>query len=92
MAGGEAGQEPAPDLTRLLDVPLEVTVELGRTERLVRDILALVPGSVLTLDHVAGEPVDVLVNGRRIARGEVVVVDDNFAVRIVEIGDGAGPA
>lgn len=75
----------AEDLTTLLDVPLEVTVELGRTQCYVRDVLALVPGSVLALQRLAGEPVDVLANGRRIARGEVVVVDESFGVRITEV-------
>ena len=69
----------------LLDVPLQVSVELGRTERQIREVLALVPGSVVELDRLAGDPVDVLINGRRIARGEVVVVDERFAVRLTEI-------
>jgi len=66
-------------------VPLQVTVELGRARRLVRDILSLGVGSIVELDKLAGEPVDVLVNGKLIARGEVVVVDENFGVRITEI-------
>jgi len=69
----------------LLDVPLQVSVELGRAERQVRDVLGLVPGSVVELDRLAGDPLDVMVNGRRIARGEAVVVDERFAVRITEI-------
>lgn len=69
----------------ILDVQLRVTVELGRKLMSVRDILALGPGSVVELDKVAGEPVDVLVNDRLIATGEVVVADDNFAVRITDI-------
>ncbi len=69
----------------LLDVPLNVSVELGRTRSQVRDVLSLGSGSVLELDRQAGEPVDVLVNGKLMARGEVVVVDENFAVRITEI-------
>lgn len=69
----------------LLDVPLQVAVELGRAERQVRDVLALVPGSVVALDRLAGDPLDVLVNGRCIARGEAVVVDERFAIRITAI-------
>lgn len=73
----------------LMDVPLEITVELGRTRKLVKDVLALGPGSVVELDKLAGEPVDVLVNGKLVAKGEVVVIDENFGVRITEI---ASPA
>lgn len=65
-------------------VPLPVIVELGRTTMLVRDIMALGPGSVIELEKAAGENVDILVNGRLIARGEVVVIEENFGVRIVE--------
>jgi flagellar motor switch protein FliN/FliY len=68
-----------------MDVPLQVTVELGRTRKLIRDILELGPGSVVELDKLAGEPVDVLVNGKLIAKGEVVVIDENFGVRVTEI-------
>ncbi len=73
------------NLERILDVPLKLTVELGRTVRKVREILTLEPGSVLELDKLAGEAVDVLVNGRLLARGEVVVIDENFGVRITDI-------
>lgn len=69
----------------IADVPLQVTVELGRTRKLIRDILELVPGSVVELDKLAGEPVDILVNGRLIAKGEVVVIDENFGVRVTNI-------
>jgi flagellar motor switch protein FliN/FliY len=68
----------------LMDVPLPVVVELGRTTMLVRDILSIGPGSVIELEKAAGENVDILVNGRLIARGEVVVIEENFGVRIVE--------
>lgn len=77
-------------LDLLHDVEMSVTVELGRTRMLVRDLLALAPGAVVELDRTAGSPVDVLVNGTLIARGEVVVIDDEFAVRITEIVPGAG--
>ncbi|GGI94671.1 flagellar motor switch phosphatase FliY [Alicyclobacillus cellulosilyticus] len=78
--------EPVPrNLSLLLDVSLNVTVELGRTKRSIKDILELAPGSVLELDKLAGEPVDILVNNKRIAIGEVVVIDENFGVRITDI-------
>jgi flagellar motor switch protein FliN len=69
----------------LLDVQFEVSVELGRSQMTVRDVLALRSGSVIELDRLAGEPVDILVNGTLIARGEVVVVDEKFGVRITEV-------
>lgn len=73
------------NINLIMDVPLQVTVELGRTRKLIRDILELSPGSVIELDKLAGEPVDILVNGKLIAKGEVVVIDDNFGVRITDI-------
>lgn len=69
----------------LMDVPLEITVELGRVKMQVREVLELTNGSVVEIDRIAGEPIDVLVNGRIVAKGEVVVVEDNFGVRITEI-------
>jgi flagellar motor switch protein FliN/FliY len=69
----------------LFDVQLNLSVELGRTSIPVRDVLQLGPGSIVELDKLAGEPVDILVNGKLIARGEVVVVDENFGVRVTEI-------
>lgn len=75
----------ATNIDFIADVPLQITVELGRTRKLIRDILELVPGSVVELDKLAGEPVDILVNGRLIAKGEVVVIDENFGVRVTDI-------
>jgi flagellar motor switch protein FliN/FliY len=72
-------------LDMLLDVPLEVNVELGRTRMTIQDLLQLGPGSVIELDKVAGEALDILVNGRLVARGEAVVVNDKFGVRITDI-------
>lgn len=69
----------------LYDVDLDLSVELGRTSIPVRDILQLGPGSIVELDKLAGEPVDIMVNGKLIARGEVVVVDENFGIRVTEI-------
>lgn len=77
------------DISLLLDVPLQVTVELGRTQLRIRNVLELVPGSIIELDKLAGEPVDVLVNGKQIARGEVVVIDEEFGVRITEVASHA---
>lgn len=69
----------------IMDVPLEVTVELGRTSKKIKDILEFNPGTVIELDRLAGEPIDILVNGKFVAQGEVVVIDENFGIRITEI-------
>lgn len=69
----------------LLDVPLDISVELGRSRMSIQELLALGPGSVVELDKVAGEPLDILVNQRLVARGEAVVVNDKFGVRITDI-------
>ncbi|WP_299740868.1 flagellar motor switch phosphatase FliY [Rossellomorea sp. y25] len=79
------GQQETKNLNMLLDIPLQVTVELGRTNRSVRDILELSSGSIIELDKLAGEPVDILVNSQLMAKGEVVVIDENFGVRITDI-------
>jgi len=73
------------NLDMLLDIPLQVTVELGKTTRSVKEILELSQGSIIELDKLAGEPVDILVNNRPVARGEVVVIDENFGVRVTAI-------
>ena len=73
----------------ILDVPLQITVELGRTSKSIKDILELTNGSIVELDRLAGEPVDIMVNGKYLAKGEVVVIDENFGVRITDI---ASPA
>ena len=83
-----SGQSMPPiegNIGLLMDVPMQVTVELGRTKKVIKDILDLGPGSVLELDKLAGEPVDIFVNTKLIAKGEVVVIDENFGVRITEI-------
>lgn len=82
---GASSSAGAGDIALLMDVPLHVTVELGRTELRIRNVLDLVPGSIIELDRLAGEPVDVLVNGKNIARGEVVVIDEEFGVRITDV-------
>ncbi len=79
------GEEPAGDINLLMDVPMEVSVELGRTKLRVKEILDLGAGSIIELDRLAGEPVDLLINGRLVARGEVVVIDENFGVRVTSV-------
>ncbi|MCD6550655.1 flagellar motor switch phosphatase FliY [Thermotoga sp.] len=76
---------PRDKLEMLLDIPLKVTVELGRTRMTLKRVLEMIPGSIIELDKLTGEPVDILVNGKLIARGEVVVIDENFGVRVTEI-------
>ncbi|HLR66153.1 flagellar motor switch phosphatase FliY [Virgibacillus alimentarius] len=81
----ELDQNAQKNLDMLLDIPLNITVELGRTKRTIREILNVSSGSVIELDKLAGEPVDILVNGKLIAQGEVVVIDENFGVRVTDI-------
>ncbi|WP_339321321.1 flagellar motor switch phosphatase FliY [Paenibacillus sp. FSL W8-0194] len=73
------------NLNLLMDIPLKVTVELGRTQKQIKDILEMSQGSIIELDKLAGEPVDILVNNKLIAKGEVVVIDENFGVRVTDI-------
>jgi len=84
LTGSPSGQ-PGYNIDLLLGVNLQVAVEIGRTSLPIRDVLALTPGSIVELDKLAGEKVDVLINGRPIAQGEVVVVDENFGVRITDV-------
>jgi flagellar motor switch protein FliN/FliY len=84
-ATAQGGEDQSRRLDMLLDVPLDVSVELGRTRMTIQDLLALAPGSVVELDKVAGEPLDILINDRLVARGEAVVVNDKFGVRITDI-------
>ncbi|MFQ3586332.1 MAG: flagellar motor switch protein FliN [Fimbriimonadaceae bacterium] len=90
-AGAGAGPSRAgahddqPGLELLMDIPLEISVELGRVKMLVKDVVDLGTGSIVEIDKAAGEPVDVMVNGRLVAKGEVVVIEDNFGVRVTEI-------
>lgn len=78
-------QTESQNLSMLLDIPLQVTVELGRTKRSIKEILEFTQGSIIELDKLAGEPVDILVNQKLIAKGEVVVIDENFGVRVTDI-------
>ena len=84
-ATGDSGTDGTPELERLYDVPVELAVEIGRTRMTIRETLALGPGSIVTLNRLAGEPVDLLVNGKPIARGEVVVIDEEFGLRVTEV-------
>lgn len=79
------GTQSSPNIDLLMDVPLDVTVELGRTRMLVKDVLEITEGSIIELNKLAGEPVEFYVNGKLISKGEVVVIDENFGVRITEI-------
>jgi flagellar motor switch protein FliN/FliY len=105
-APGTIGVPPTPeadaDLRRLSEVPMELSVEIGRTRMTVGETLQLRAGSIVTLERLAGEPVDLLVNGTPLARGEVVIVDEEFGLRVTEIleddpaaalggGDGGDP-
>ena len=82
---GDAEVNPDENLDLIMDVPMEVSVEIGRTQKYVKDILDLNKGSLVVLDKLAGDQVDLYVNGQCIAKGDVVVVDDNFGIRITEI-------
>jgi flagellar motor switch protein FliN/FliY len=83
----ETGFQPdmPEDLGLVLDVPVELAVEIGRTTMTIRETLAIGPGSIVALNKMAGEPVDLLVNGRRVARGEVVAIDEEFGLRVTEV-------
>ena len=85
FSGGTVGGYPAENIGLIMDVPLEVTVELGRTQKSISDILDFGPGKIIELNKIAGEPIDVLVNGKYVAKGEVVVIEESFGVRITEI-------
>lgn len=85
LGGGPMGYAEEQNLNLLMDIPLQVTVELGRTKKLIREILDLSAGSIIQLDKLAGEHVDILVNNKLIAKGEVVVIDENFGVRVTDI-------
>ena len=85
LAGGQTQVGAVNDIDLILDIPVQLTVELGRTKIPIRHILQLAQGSVVELDGLAGEPMDVLVNGCLIAQGEVVVVNEKFGIRLTDI-------
>ncbi|MDW7651000.1 MAG: flagellar motor switch protein FliN [Bacillota bacterium] len=74
-----------PNLERVLDIPLGITVNLGQTSRPIMDVVSLMPGAIVEFDRSVGDPVDIVLNGKLIARGEVVVIDEHFGVRITQI-------
>ncbi|HEY7772667.1 MAG TPA: flagellar motor switch protein FliN [Marinagarivorans sp.] len=83
--GGGKGVEGRPDLDVILDIPVSISMEVGRTSITIRNLLQLNQGSVIELDRLAGEPLDVLVNGTLIAHGEVVVVNEKFGIRMTDV-------
>ena len=85
LAGGEETARGAVSLDRLLDVPVTLSIEVGRSRLSIREVLALHEGAVVTLDRHAGEPLGVFVNGALVARGEVVIVNDTFGIRLTEV-------
>ena len=85
FAGAEQPIYGQENIGLIMDVPLEVTVELGRTSKSIQEILDFAPGTILELNRIAGEPIDILVNGKYVAKGEVVVIEESFGVRITEI-------
>ena len=85
LHGNSDGVGEDSDLGPLFDVPVELSVEIGRTTMSIRETLAIAPGSIIALNRMSGEPVDLLVNGRRIARGEVVAIDEEFGLRVTEV-------
>lgn len=84
-AKASSSHVPPKELDFILDIPVEVTAQLGKTKMLIKDLLQVGPASVVELDRLAGEPVDVLVNDKLVAKGEVVVINENFGVRLTEI-------
>lgn len=85
LSGGSASRTDFSKLKMILDVPLKVSVELGRTKMLVNDLLQLGQGSVIELDKIAGEPMEILINDKLVAMGEVVVVNEKFGVRLTDV-------
>jgi flagellar motor switch protein FliN/FliY len=85
LTGASPGVVPPENIGLIMDVPLEVTVELGRTTKAISEILDFSPGTIIELDKIAGEPIDVLVNGKFVAKGEVVVIEESFGIRVTEI-------
>ena len=87
LPGPRPTAESLGNLSRMLDVPLDMTVELGRTQMPLSEVLRLDTGSVISIDRLPGEPIDLLINGRVFARGEVVVINDTFGFRVTELVD-----
>lgn len=85
FSGGDARQEDPPNLENILEIPVTLSVEIGNTRISIRNLMQLNQGSVVELDRLAGEPLDVLVNGTLIAHGEVVVVNEKFGIRLTDV-------
>ena len=85
FTGAVPGNFQPENIDLIMDVPLEVTVELGRTSKSIKEILDFTPGTIIELNRIAGEPIDVLVNGKFVAKGEVVVIEESYGIRITEI-------
>ncbi len=85
LHGSPGGGDAAEDLTPVLDVPVELAVEMGRATMTIRETLAIGTGSIITLNRLVGEPVDLFANGRLIARGEVIAIDEEYGLRVTEV-------
>jgi flagellar motor switch protein FliN/FliY len=85
LGGAAVSSAGTTDLSHVLDVPVDLVVEIGRTRLTIRETLGICRGTLITLDRLAGEPADLLVNGRLVARGEVVAIDEEFALRVTEV-------
>lgn len=85
FTGTSLGADAPANIDLIMDVALDVTVELGRTKKSISEVLDFSPGTIIELDKIAGEPVEVLVNGKLVAKGEVVVIEESFGVRVTEI-------
>ena len=85
LSGAAVSSSGTTDLSLVLDVPVDLVVEIGRTRMTIRETLGICRGTIITLDRLAGEPADLLVNGRLVARGEVVAIDEEFALRVSEV-------
>jgi len=85
LSGPAVAGSGSTDLSLVLDVPVDLVVEIGRTRMTIRETLGICRGTIITLDRLAGEPADLLVNGRLVARGEVVAIDEEFGLRVTEV-------
>ena len=93
LSGAAVSSSGTTDLSLVLDVPVDLVVEIGRTRMTIRETLGICRGTIITLDRLAGEPADLLVNGRLVARGEVVAIDEEYGLRVTEVlADGGSAA
>lgn len=82
---GKKGEHASPDMNFILDIPLEITIQLGKTQMLIHDLLKLGQGSIIELPKVAGETLEILANNRLIAKGDVVVINEKYGIRLTEV-------